>query len=287
MSARWRNSLLCQAVQQPRVRQPLVCARGRPPRPSSHRRARRHPPPPHFPHHPRPRKAYRLGKFLQGLDAGRKAAAAGGPSAALALAAAYADACYYVCEQFVWLGRAGVVGRALASRAARAGAWAELGSYAASSAVNAAALAAAGERRAALLGRLAAARRQAWLALCGIGGGKERLWGGGSDGAEAWGAADGSGAVDAASCAPPQSASASADAAVAAAEAELAALDARVAAIKAAIAQDVCDALLAVAEIKGEWRLGWLRSEGGRAGTGWAGRARGEQVNCARSARPS
>ncbi|XP_020108343.1 peroxisomal membrane protein 11-3-like [Ananas comosus] len=84
------------------------------------------------------RKAFRLGKFVQDVNALRCPSAAA-PSAAdrLLAAAAYGgEGLYYFVEQFVWLAKAGLIPAELAPRLQRISAWAELVGYAGSIALK-------------------------------------------------------------------------------------------------------------------------------------------------------
>jgi len=131
------------------------------------------------------RKAYRVGKFLQGVQALRRVG--WGPTAPLAVLAgvwcgvgrvkavgearvcrvprpalpstssAAGDAAYYAIEQGTWLVRAGAVDARYARRLARASAAAELLSYAGSASLAALAAAAAADRERVLAFRLRAA----------------------------------------------------------------------------------------------------------------------------------
>ena len=101
------------------------------------------------------RKAYRLGKFCQGLNDLRRVDYAS-PSAPLAALAAGGDAAYYFLEQFTWLIRAGVLPKRYARRVARASAAAELLGYVGSASLAALRIAAASQREATLAATLAA-----------------------------------------------------------------------------------------------------------------------------------
>ncbi|KAL0928685.1 hypothetical protein M5K25_000597 [Dendrobium thyrsiflorum] len=77
------------------------------------------------------RKAFRLGKFVQDINALR--AAAGRPTSVVDLllsAAAYGgEGVYYFLEQVVWLSKAGILSPELARRCQKVSAWAELIGY--------------------------------------------------------------------------------------------------------------------------------------------------------------
>ncbi|CAL9037941.1 unnamed protein product [Musa banksii] len=77
------------------------------------------------------RKAFRLGKFVQDLNALR--AATGGalnPTDRLLAAVAYGgEGVYYFVEQFVWLSKAGLIPAELSRRFQKISAWAELIGY--------------------------------------------------------------------------------------------------------------------------------------------------------------
>ncbi len=112
------------------------------------------------------RKAYRLGKWLQGVAAFREAggweALGGGRgvSPLLAACAALGDGLYFFLEQGTWLVRAGVAPLLWGPAITRASATAELASYAASSALALVSLDALALREVAL--RRALASRGAW-----------------------------------------------------------------------------------------------------------------------------
>ena len=115
------------------------------------------------------RKAYRMGKFLQGLDAARKAAPAAlrlRPAALLAFLAAAGDGCYYFLDQFTFFLRAGVIHKSHARRLARAAAICELVGYFGSASLHAAAIAACAQREAELAGMLRGARKLDLLTDC-------------------------------------------------------------------------------------------------------------------------
>ncbi|XP_051181632.1 peroxisomal membrane protein 11-3 [Lolium perenne] len=71
------------------------------------------------------RKAFRLGKFVQDVNAFRAAAAA----PPLVLLAYGGEGVYYFLEQFVWLAKAGLLPAHLLPRLQRLSAWAELLGY--------------------------------------------------------------------------------------------------------------------------------------------------------------
>jgi hypothetical protein len=71
------------------------------------------------------RKAFRLGKFVQDVNALRAAAAA----PPLVLLAYGGEGVYYFLEQFVWLAKAGLLPAHLLPRLQRLSAWAELLGY--------------------------------------------------------------------------------------------------------------------------------------------------------------
>ncbi|KAH0471084.1 hypothetical protein IEQ34_000807 [Dendrobium chrysotoxum] len=77
------------------------------------------------------RKAFRLGKFVQDINALR--AAAGRPTSVVDLllsAAAYGgEGVYYFLEQVVWLSKAGILSPELARKCQKVSAWAELFGY--------------------------------------------------------------------------------------------------------------------------------------------------------------
>jgi hypothetical protein len=173
------------------------------------------------------RKAYRLGKFLQGIQAGRKAGGvpalcgADGTSAFLAALAGFGDALYHWFEQGPWLVRAHAAPAAWARPLASASAAAELASCAGSSGLALAALDGLALREVAL-GR--ALRAAAWAGRV----------------------------------------------APSAMQAELASLRARRTALRLALAQDACDALLALADLRGGKARGLLGSTPVLAGAGLA-----------------
>jgi hypothetical protein len=156
------------------------------------------------------RKAYRLGKWLQGVaafrDAGGVEALSGrrGLPPALAAAAAAGEALYFFLEQGTWLVRARVVDAALGPAIARTSAVAELASYAGSSALALVSLDGLAAREVSLRRALAAAR-SAWP------GSEEEVPG---------------------------------------MLAELERIPARRTALRLALLQDACDALLAAADLK-------------------------------------
>ncbi|KAK8959965.1 Peroxisomal membrane protein 11-3 [Platanthera guangdongensis] len=80
------------------------------------------------------RKAFRLGKFIQDVNALR--ASAGRPTSAVDLilsAAAYGgEGVYYFLEQLVWLSKSGLLSSSLARKCEKISAWAELIGYAGS-----------------------------------------------------------------------------------------------------------------------------------------------------------
>ena len=112
------------------------------------------------------RKAYRLGKWLQGVKAFREAggwealSGARGPSPALAALAAAGDGLYFFLEQGTWLVRARVAPVSWARPVSRASAAAELLSYLGSSGLALAALDALALREVAL--RRSLASRGVW-----------------------------------------------------------------------------------------------------------------------------
>ena len=115
------------------------------------------------------RKAYRIGKFLQGLDAARRAAPAAlrlQPAGVLAFLAAAGDGCYYFLDQFAFFVRAGVVHKGYARRLARAAAACELVGYFGSASLHAAAIAACAQREAELVKVLRGARKLDLLTDC-------------------------------------------------------------------------------------------------------------------------
>ncbi|KAG0500053.1 hypothetical protein HPP92_000125 [Vanilla planifolia] len=77
------------------------------------------------------RKAFRLGKFVQDINAFRAAAAGSTSTVDLLLsAAAYGgDGVYYFLEQLVWLSKTGLISPAIARRCEKISAWAELVGY--------------------------------------------------------------------------------------------------------------------------------------------------------------
>ncbi|KAG0551452.1 hypothetical protein BDA96_01G424800 [Sorghum bicolor] len=79
------------------------------------------------------RKAFRLGKFVQSLNALR---AHPHPPPALALLAYGGEGVYYFVEQFVWLAKAGLLPAHLLPRLQRLSAWAELPGYVGSIAIK-------------------------------------------------------------------------------------------------------------------------------------------------------
>ncbi|XP_066347897.1 peroxisomal membrane protein 11-3-like [Miscanthus floridulus] len=79
------------------------------------------------------RKAFRLGKFVQSLNALR---AHPHPPPALALLAYGGEGVYYFVEQFVWLAKAGLLPAHLLPRLQRLSAWAELLGYVGSVAIK-------------------------------------------------------------------------------------------------------------------------------------------------------
>jgi hypothetical protein len=174
------------------------------------------------------RKAYRLGKFLQGIQAGRKAggltalSGALGTGPFLAALAGAGDAFYYFFEQGTWLVRAKAAPHAWGPPLARASAAAELVSYVGSAGLVLAALDGLALREVALC---KAARAAAW------------------EGREGDGRA---------------------------AEADLADLRSRRSVLRAALAQDACDALLALADLRGGKSGGLLGSKPVLAGAGLA-----------------
>lgn len=171
------------------------------------------------------RKAYRLGKWLQGIQAGRKAGGwpaltgALGTGAFLAALAGAGDALYYFFEQGTWLVRAKAAPRAWGPPLARLSAAAELVSYIGSSGLVLAALDGLALREVALL-------KEARFAT--------------------WDGRDGT-----------------------ALQTELSALRARRSVLRAALAQDACDALLALADLR-EGKGGLLGSKPVLAGAGLA-----------------
>ncbi|KAL6901940.1 hypothetical protein ACP4OV_004816 [Aristida adscensionis] len=72
------------------------------------------------------RKAFRLGKFVQSLNALR---AHPGPPTPLVILAYGGEGVYYFVEQFVWLAKAGLLPAHLLPRLQRLSAWAELLGY--------------------------------------------------------------------------------------------------------------------------------------------------------------
>jgi len=115
------------------------------------------------------RKAYRLGKFLQGLDAARRAAPGAlrlQPAGVLAFLAAAGDGCYYFLDQFTFFVRAGVIHKSYAPRLARATAVCELVGYFGSASLHAAAIAACAQREAELVKMLRGARKLDLLTDC-------------------------------------------------------------------------------------------------------------------------
>ena len=79
------------------------------------------------------RKAFRLGKFVQSLNALR---AHPYPPPALAILACGGEGVYYFLEQFVWLAKAGLLPAHLLPRLQRLSAWAELLGYVGSIAIK-------------------------------------------------------------------------------------------------------------------------------------------------------
>uniref|UniRef100_A0A1D1XP06 Peroxisomal membrane protein 11A n=1 Tax=Anthurium amnicola TaxID=1678845 RepID=A0A1D1XP06_9ARAE len=77
------------------------------------------------------RKAFRLGKFVQDLNALRSAAARPqSPGDRLLSLLAYGgEGVYYFVEQFVWLSKAGLIGAGHSKRLQKVSAWAELIGY--------------------------------------------------------------------------------------------------------------------------------------------------------------
>ena len=115
------------------------------------------------------RKAYRMGKFLQGVDAFRRAAPAAArlsPAGVLACVAAAGDGCYYFLDQLTFFMRAGVIHKRYSSRLARAAAVCELIGYFGSSSLHVAAIAACAQREAELAGMLRGARKLDLLTDC-------------------------------------------------------------------------------------------------------------------------
>ncbi|KAF8069640.1 PEX11A [Scenedesmus sp. PABB004] len=108
------------------------------------------------------RKAYRLGKFLQGVNGLRRVRLGRGAGDVLALAEAVAlagEGTYYFLDQFIWLMKAGFLPKHSEAALAKASAWAELLGYAGSVALSLHKLAAL-ERQAAALQRKAKAARK-------------------------------------------------------------------------------------------------------------------------------
>ncbi|MQM13594.1 hypothetical protein Taro_046517 [Colocasia esculenta] len=85
------------------------------------------------------RKAFRLGKFVQDLNAFRSSAAGpGSPRDRLLAVVAYGgEGVYYFVEQFVWLSKAGLISAGHAKRLQKISAWAELIGYVGSIALKA------------------------------------------------------------------------------------------------------------------------------------------------------
>lgn len=99
------------------------------------------------------RKAFKLGKFLQAVNALRKTPLRA-PYGALAWAASTGEAAYYFLEQIQWLVAAGVLPERLSGRIVRVSACVELLSYIASIWLGALRINAILERELALLGEL-------------------------------------------------------------------------------------------------------------------------------------
>lgn len=199
------------------------------------------------------RKAYRLGKFLQGVDAARKAAPAAlrlQPAGVLAFLAAAGDGCYYFLDQFTFFLRAGVIDKRYARRLARAAAACELVGYFGSASLHAAAIAACAQREAELVRALRGARKLDLLTDCR---GEEEV-GGGEGGEEDDDDDDEREATDrqrSSSGRRKRSAAVAAEdlPAAAAVERELSALARLRRSRERGLAQDACDALLALSDL--------------------------------------
>nr|GMC99807.1 peroxisomal membrane protein 11A [Ipomoea batatas] len=75
------------------------------------------------------RKAFRLGKFLQDINAFRGLSFTSPAHFFLALVAYGGEGLYYFVEQFVWLGKAGLIDKKHLSQLQRISAWCELIGY--------------------------------------------------------------------------------------------------------------------------------------------------------------
>lgn len=75
------------------------------------------------------RKAFRLGKFVQDLNAFRFANPNSPSHLALAILAYGGEGVYYFIEQLVWLSKSGLISKSYAQRLSKISAWAELVGY--------------------------------------------------------------------------------------------------------------------------------------------------------------
>ena len=186
------------------------------------------------------RKAYRMGKFLQGVDAFRRAAPAAArlsPAGVLACVAAAGDGCYYFLDQLTFFMRAGVIHKRYLSRLARAAAVCELIGYFGSSSLHVAAIAACAQREAELAGMLRGARKLDLLTDCR---GEDEDEG--DDGEEEGEGEEGAGRRR-------RGGGREATSAASAVERELSALSALRRARERGLAQDACDAVLALSDL--------------------------------------
>ncbi|RAL53618.1 hypothetical protein DM860_012233 [Cuscuta australis] len=75
------------------------------------------------------RKAFRLGKFVQDLNALRSSSSSSAEHLLLSLLAYGGEGLYYFVEQFVWLGKSGLIDKKHLNRLQRMSAWCELIGY--------------------------------------------------------------------------------------------------------------------------------------------------------------